>query len=443
MLKFFLCLKYLRKKKIVLLSITAVALSVALLVTVASLFTGFINAINTSASDILGDIVLEPPARFGRYDEFVRQIEQSDKIDSASAVLYSNGLLLLDKGNVRDVTIWGIDPAQRDKVTAMKTSMLRQKNSASELTFDYNDGKFGSFIGIGLVGKPDELTDEYDMEKTTAAIGKKVVLTMAVVTSGEVLRKPKKSVAQLTIADIVFTGIHDIDSRFIFLPIDRLTDKLYPDSPGEKFADIVHIKCADNYEPAELLSLVNAVWADFASNKLDWPWSFIKQTRIITAVQKQSQYVAELKKQMGMLMLIFGVISAACILLIFCIFYMIVMTKLKDIAIIKAVGTGSVKVTLIFIMFGVCVGIIGSIVGVLAGFIVTANVNIIEGWIRAVFGLKLWSSSVHIFNRIPNQFDWYWAFWVLIAAIVASVLGALIPAIIAARTKPVKILRYE
>ena len=132
MLKFFLCLKYLRKKKIILLSIAAVALSVALLVTVASLFTGFINAINASASDTLGDIVLEPPARFGRYDEFIQLIEQSDKIDSASAVLYSNGLLHLGKGNVRAVTIWGIDPAQRDRVTGMKTSMLRQKNSASE-----------------------------------------------------------------------------------------------------------------------------------------------------------------------------------------------------------------------------------------------------------------------------------------------------------------------
>ena len=142
-------------------------------------------------------------------------------------------------------------------------------------------------------------------------------------------------------------------------------------------------------------------------------------------------------------MLIFGIISAACILLIFCIFYMIVMTKLKDIAIIKAVGSGASKITLIFIMFGLCVGIIGAVIGLLIGYIVTVNVNTIEQWIRMLFGLKLWSSSVYIFNKIPNQFDWYWAVWVLVAAVVASALGALIPAIIAARTKPVKILRYE
>ena len=443
MLKFFLCLKYLRKKKIVLLSIAAVALSSALLVTVASLFTGFIDAINISASDTLGDIVLEPPGRFAHYDEFIRQLRQSDKIDSASAVLYGNGLLLLGKGNVRAVAIWGIDPAQRDKVTGMKTSMLRQKDSESELRFDYNDSKFSAFVGIGLVGEPDGLSDEYDMEKSAAFIGKKAVLTMAITDLDGRGQKTKKSVTQLTIADIVFTGIYDIDRRFIFLPIDKLTEKLYPDQADEKFADIVHIKCAPGCNPAELLGLVEAVWSDFASNTLNWRWSFIKQARIITAVQKQSQYVAELKKQMGMLLLIFGVISAACILLIFCIFYMIVMTKLKDVAIIKAVGAGTGKVTLIFIMFGLCIGIIGAILGVSIGYIVTANVNSIEQWIRIIFGLKLWSSSVYIFNRIPNRFDWYWAVWVSIAAVGASAIGALAPAIIAAKTKPVKILRYE
>jgi ABC-type lipoprotein release transport system permease subunit len=43
MLKLFLWLRYLRKKKIVLLSVAAIALCVALLLVVDSLFTGFIE----------------------------------------------------------------------------------------------------------------------------------------------------------------------------------------------------------------------------------------------------------------------------------------------------------------------------------------------------------------------------------------------------------------
>ena len=77
------------------------------------------------------------------------------------------------------------------------------------------------------------------------------------------------------------------------------------------------------------------------------------------------------------------------------------------------------------------------------GYIITMNVNIIERWIRVLFGLKLWSSSVYIFTRIPTEYDWYWAGFVFVGAVAASVIGALIPAIVAARTAPIKILQYE
>jgi len=44
MLKLFLWLKYVRKRRIILLSVIAVAMSVSLLIAVSSLFTGFIAA---------------------------------------------------------------------------------------------------------------------------------------------------------------------------------------------------------------------------------------------------------------------------------------------------------------------------------------------------------------------------------------------------------------
>ncbi|MHC4071572.1 MAG: lipoprotein-releasing system transmembrane subunit LolC, partial [Planctomycetota bacterium] len=74
---------------------------------------------------------------------------------------------------------------------------------------------------------------------------------------------------------------------------------------------------------------------------------------------------------------------------------------------------------------------------------ITKNINAIEGWIRVIFGLKLWRSSVYMFSKIPSEVDWTWAVRIVLTAIVAAAVGALIPAIVAARTKPVEILRYE
>jgi ABC-type lipoprotein release transport system permease subunit len=39
--------------------------------------------------------------------------------------------------------------------------------------------------------------------------------------------------------------------------------------------------------------------------------------------------------------------------------------------------------------------------------------------------------------------NWQWAMRIVLMAIIAAAIGTLIPAIIAARTKPVNILRYE
>jgi lipoprotein-releasing system permease protein len=82
-------------------------------------------------------------------------------------------------------------------------------------------------------------------------------------------------------------------------------------------------------------------------------------------------------------------------------------------------------------------------VGMVIGYLITRNINIIEQWIRLIFGLKLWRGSVYLFSRIPNQVDWQWAVIVAAIAIIAAAVGALIPAVVAALTKPVEILRYE
>jgi ABC-type lipoprotein release transport system permease subunit len=157
----------------------------------------------------------------------------------------------------------------------------------------------------------------------------------------------------------------------------------------------------------------------------------------------QSLFVAELRKQMGVLLLIFGVISLSVVFLILCIFYMLVETKRKDIAIIKSCGSSSISVAAIFIGFGGCVGAAGAAIGILLGYCITTNINTIENWIRIVFGLKLWKSSVYMFSRIPDQVDWSSVLPIVIAAIAAAALGALIPAIASVKVRPVNILRYE
>lgn len=454
MLKVFLWLRYLRKKKIVFLSIAAVAVSVALLIVVASLFSGFINAFESAAVEAIGDVVIYPPlqpGRFAKYPQLIERLEQTETVKAATAMTVVPGLLLVGRGtgNVRPVEVWGIEPGRRERVTSYKRFLLKQKNSPGEPTFDIPDApeKTAGFVGIGVLGDPNEQTDEYDPALAEQMIGAQVVLTTGTVSEpkqGDAAAEPpiKRRVLLFTIADVVQTGVYQFDEGGVYLPLEKLQKTLYPDDPLPTAGQIL-IKLADGADPDVALAVVRGVWKTFVEEELEGDLDLIYRTSIVTAREMQRPYVAAYRKQMGILLVIFGVVSMGVILLIFCIFYMIVRLRQKDIAIIKSCGATSRAVAFIFVGFGGCVGAVGSGIGAVLGYVITRNVNIIENWIRIIFGLKLWRSSVYFFSKIPNEVDWLWAGKIVLMAIIAAAIGTLIPAIVAARTKPVEILRYE
>ena len=442
MLKLFLCLRYLRKRKIVFLSVAAVALSVSLLIVVSSLFSGFIETFQQAAVEVIGDVVLSPPRSFKlpKYPLLIEQLEQAPAVEAATAALLAPGLLKLGDGIVRPVQIWGIQPGRLARVTGFKQALLKQRDSTAEPSFDIaaSPESLGGFVGIGVLGEPDDETDEYDLDAVEKMLCKRPVLTTGTATGTEM----KKRVVRFTIADVVETGVYQFDKSGVYLPIENVQKTLYKDEESP-VADQILIKLADGADTEVALAEIAGVWRTFVEDHLGASQFLIQYTEILTAKEMQKPFVQAYRKQMGILLLIFGVVSLGVVLLVFCIFYMIVRLKQKDIGIIRSCGASSTAVALIYVDFGACVGAIGSIIGAFLGYLITTNVNTIEEWIRIVFGLKLWKSSVYMFSKIPNEVDWGWALIFMLVATVAATIGTLIPAVVAARTKPVDILQYE
>jgi len=448
MLKLFLWLKYLRKRRIILLSIAAVAMSVSLLIVVASLFTGFIAAFEHSAVEMLGDVVMAAPQdrQFQKYPALIERLEQSDVVEVASATLSSQGLLHLGRGNVRPVSVWGIQPARRARVTGFKKILMLQSKIAGDPSFEVPDapGEIGGFVGIGVVGEPDEQTDEYDQQAILKeAVGQQYHVTTGTMDSAAGPdQAPRRRLISFRVVDLVYSGVHELDSGFVYLPIRALQKELYPGQQGD-LATAINIRLKPGVDPYAAVIKIREIWSDFAASELGWKTPDIVDTNIQTAQQLQSHYVAEIKKQMGVLLLIFGVVSFSVVVLVFCIFYMMVKLKQRDVAVIKSCGAASTSVVWLFLGFGVSVGVVGSGLGAVLGYLITRNINTVESWIRVLFGLKLWKSSIYMFDRIPNQVDWAGAMPIVGLAILAAALGALIPALVAARTRPVEVLRYE
>lgn len=445
MLKLFLWFRYLSKRRIVFLSIAAVALSVALLIVVASLFTGFIDAYEQSAVDMLGDFLLMSSAAFPQYEKLIEQLEQTDVVAAATAVMIRPGLLHLGKGKVRGVQIFGVEPDRVAQVVKLRDACLIHQGPSLKQAFMMEDDpqRTAGLIGIGVAQEPNQLTDQYDREAIEQQfVGKPVMLISGTVEnrvspSGSSRPVPKRRNIPFTITDLVFTGNYLFDSESVYLPLKTLCKELYP-GQAEVKVERIQIKLAPGADPESARAQILGVWRAFTQEQ-----GLRIYAGVDSAVGMQAPYMSEIRKQMGVLMLIFGIVDCGVILLVFCIFYMIVKLKQKDIGIIKSCGGSSWTCTSIFLGFGVYVGALGSVLGVLLGYVFTKNINAIERQVGRMLGLNLWDSSVYMFEQIPNQMHWGSVLNIVALALAAAALGALVPALVAAKTRPVEILRYE
>lgn len=165
--------------------------------------------------------------------------------------------------------------------------------------------------------------------------------------------------------------------------------------------------------------------------------------RVRTWEESQAKWLGAIEKEMVLVTGLFGIISVVAVFLIFCIFYMIVVEKTRDIGIIKSVGATSSGVAGIFLGYGAAIGIVGAGLGLLLGYLIVHNINELHGWLGKAMGVQIWDPEVYAFDTIPNTMDPPKVVWILAIAVIASVLGALVPAIRAARLNPVEALRWE
>src|SRR6056297_1146988 len=124
MLKFFLWLRYLKKRRVVFLSIAAVAISVALLITVSSIFTGFINAVSNSGEQTFGDLQLITANGIPQRQKLQRKLYSLPEVEATAAEIRTFGLLRLNIGDIKPAQAIGIEPEQYSRVTNLADSII-------------------------------------------------------------------------------------------------------------------------------------------------------------------------------------------------------------------------------------------------------------------------------------------------------------------------------
>jgi lipoprotein-releasing system permease protein len=122
---------------------------------------------------------------------------------------------------------------------------------------------------------------------------------------------------------------------------------------------------------------------------------------------------------------------------------MLVMEKAKEIAILKSMGASRKSIIKIYSYQGLIIGLVGTFLGCVAGFIIVPNLNEIVGFIESVFGIVAFPSDIYYLDRLPSEIQYMDSFLIIIFSIAICLIASLYPAWRASKLNPVDGLRYE
>lgn len=251
------------------------------------------------------------------------------------------------------------------------------------------------------------------------------------------------------------TGIYEIDNLCVYADFDMLQHKLAMDPQPlaeggftPKRANQLLISLKPGVGLVEGRELVDESWNAFllsiSAEVSDIDHRAMSFVDVMTWEDLQRPFISAVEKEKVLVTFLFALISMVAVVLIGCIFYMIVEKKTRDIGVLKSLGASGRGVAGLFIIYAGVVGVVGSVLGVVLGSTVVWYINDIQdflAWMNPQ--LRVWSPDVYSFDKIPNVVKQADAIVIGVMAVLASMVGSLIPAWVAARVWPVEALRYE
>src|SRR5262249_24217338 len=121
---------------------------------------------------------------------------------------------------------------------------------------------------------------------------------------------------------------------------------------------------------------------------------------------------------------------------------LLVKDKGRDIGILRTIGATRGAVMRVFVIVGTSVGMVGTLVGLVLGALISLNIESIRQ-LLAWLGIKVFPPEVYFLSRLPADMDAGETAAVVVMGLTLSMLATLYPSWQAARLDPLEALRYE
>ena len=154
-----------------------------------------------------------------------------------------------------------------------------------------------------------------------------------------------------------------------------------------------------------------------------------------------STYFEALKVERTVMFIILSLIILIAAFNVVTSLFILVKNKTKEIAILRTIGLSRSGIMRIFILIGSIVGISGTLVGTLCGYIITINLENIRSLLNNQFGLNLFPPQLYYIDQIPTNIQSTQILYIVFFSIIISILATIYPSYAASRLEIKGILK--
>jgi len=399
----FIALRYLKSKKKhkgisfnTVISISGVAVGVMALLVVLSVMSGFHEDLQKK---ILGAnahaVVLSYKGGIEDYSSVMEKLKNEPHVVSMSPFVL--GQVMVSSGRrAHGVFLRGIEPSFELKTT----DILRH----------IKEGSIEEITGRGWIILGKELASMVGV-----IAGDTVNLISPVGEIGPLGMLPRAK--QFRVAAVFEMGMFEYDTNLAFTDIKSAQEFF---GYGSAVSGI-QLRLDDIYKASSVRDSVN--------KKIGFPYyarDWMQMNRNLFSALKLEKFAMFIILILIVLVASFNIVSTLM---------MNVMEKQKEIAILKAMGAKNQGIMMVFMIQGLLIGIIGTVIGMTGGYVLGKIINNYEI-------IKL-PADVYYLSKLPVKMKLIDFIAVSFSAIAISFLSTLYPSYYAAKLNPVEPLRYE
>jgi lipoprotein-releasing system permease protein len=418
--EWFISLRYLKARRrqgfislISIISVAGVTVGVMALIVVLAVMTGFTDSLREKILGINSHIVIQ---RLGRgitdYRKVSAMVLQTEGVLAATPYTYSQTMLSVPDAS-SGVVVRGIDPATANNVLSLSNQLVEGSVDAlndekQETDASSTSSKAPRSLPGIILGKEIARSLRVDMGDNIRLFSPSGPLTpMGVI--------PK--IKTCRVVGIFDTGMYEYDSSLAYVSLTTAQDFLELD-------EAVHgleLKVDDIYK-ASVIAKELEKKLGFGYVVKDW----ISMNKNLFSALKLEKTAMFIVLALIVLVAAFNIISTLI---------MVVMSKGKDIAILKSMGATSKGILKIFIYEGLVIGLTGTVLGVIGGLALCEVLS------RYQF-IKL-PSDVYPITTLPVKILPMDVTLVAVSAALITLLATIYPSWKASKIDPAVALRYE